>query len=474
MPEEDNEKKEINLLRLLWPIFMLAGFFSIGIGGIFILIVPLSYIFWPDEPFHAFEMGLLITSILWGLALSGIIKSRFVDNHKLNRVRLLFIFTFFRGICMVMLSFAQEGNGFEAWLYFYIVAVVLSVIGGGNYNNIFSLSHDIVPSSQRSRFFGFYAIFRSVFMLLGFILSGLLVQLGYWKLFFISNGLALIIFATIVLLKVKEPKRGVQREELMHVLQDEKIKYDFKLDRKMMRKTMLSKTNLVALVEGIFTSIFLGSLIILILPYIQTAPHNFSPLVTGIFLAIFGLTGGLIGQVLLSRVSDRRSSGDKIVNRLYFIIAALTVGAFSFALLFFVPLPHLTVEEGKDTLYLFSFPIIWIFGFIRVISRSISSLYEINQPPILQEINLPEAQGRIMAWNRFLEAIGFGAGPLIAGILIIWTGYNYQLVAIIISLIAIPGILLWVLALKYFEEDRQFIKKILAERAQILKSRNSK
>ena len=159
---------------------------------------------------------------------------------------------------MVMLSFAQEGNGFEAWLYFYIVAVVLSVIGGGNYNNIFSLSHDIVPSSQRSRFFGFYAIFRSVFMLLGFILSGLLVQLGYWKLFFISNGLALIIFATIVLLKVKEPKRGVQREELMHVLQDEKIKYDFKLDRKMMRKTMLSKTNLVALVEGIFTSIFFG------------------------------------------------------------------------------------------------------------------------------------------------------------------------------------------------------------------------
>ncbi|MHA1257035.1 MAG: MFS transporter, partial [Promethearchaeota archaeon] len=334
-------------------------------------------------------------------------------------------------------------------------------------------SHDIVPSSQRSRFFGLYAIFRSIFMLLGFILSGLLVQLGYWKLFFISNGLALIIFATIVLLKVKEPKRGVQREELMHVLQDEKIKYDF-TDREMRRKTMRSKTNLVALIEGIFTSVFLGSLIILVLPYIQTAPHNFSPLVTGIYLAIFGLTGGLIGQVLLARVSDRVSSGDKIVNRLYFIIAALAVGGISFTLMFFIPLPHLTVEEGSDILYLFSFPIIWIFGFIRVISRSISSLYEINQPPILQEINLPETQGRIIAWNRFLESIGFGAGPLIAGLLIIWTGYNYQLVAIIISAIAVPGIILWVLALKYFEADRQFIKKILAERAQILKSRNTK
>ncbi len=237
---------------------------------------------------------------------------------------------------------------------------------------------------------------------------------------------------------------------------------------------MLSKTNIVALVEGIFTSVFLGSLIILVLPYIQTAPHNFSPLVTGIYLAIFGLTGGLIGQLLLARVADRVSSGDKIVNRLYFIIAALTVGGISFTLMFFIPLPHLTVEEGSDILYLFSFPIIWIFGFIRVISRSISSLYEINQPPILQEINLPETQGRIIAWNRFLESIGFGAGPLIAGLLIIWTGYNYQLVAIIITAIAVPGIILWVFALKYFEADRQFIKEILKERAQILKSRNTK
>jgi len=154
-------------------------------------------------------------------------------------------------------------------------------------------------------------------------------------------------------------------------------------------------------------------------------------------------------------------------------VAALAVGGFSFVVMFFIPLPHLSVEQGKDILFFFSFPIIWIFGVIRVISRSISSLYDINQPPILQEINLPEAQGRIMAWNRFLESIGFGAGPLIAGILIIMTGYNYQLVAIIISAIAIPGIILWIFALRYFEEDRQFIKKILAERAEILKSRKN-
>ena len=91
---------------------------------------------------------------------------------------------------------------------------------------------------------------------------------------------------------------------------------------------------------------------------------------------------------------------------------------------------------------------------------------------MLQDINLPEAQGQITAWNRLLETIAFGSGPLIAGILISITGYDYQLVAIIIGTIAIPGILLWVLALNYFEEDHQNISKILSERAKILDSRN--
>ena len=273
-----------------------------------------------------------------------------------------------------------------------------------------------------------------------------------------------------MVLKINEPKRGAQSEELSEILKKDSIKYDFKIDRKMMRKTMLSKTNIVALIEGIFTSVFMGSLIIMILPYIQTPPHNFSPFTTGVFLAVFGLTGGLLGQIFLSRISDKFSKENHI-RRLYFIIIALSAGTLNFVLIFFLPLPHLTVEEGKDLFLLFSFPVIWIFGLIYLTSRSISSMYEINQPPILQDINLPEAQGQIVAWNRLLETLAFGSGPLIAGILIAFTGYNYRLVAVIIGIIAIPGIILWIFALKYFEEDRLNIKAILTERAEILKSR---
>jgi len=265
MAEKETKDQEIPLMKLLWPLFILAGFFSMGFGGIFILIVPLSSLFWPEEPFHAVEMGLLITTMLWGVSLSGMIFSRFIDSHKINRIKILFMVAFFRGVCLIMLSFAQEGKGFEAWFYFYIFTTIFSLFGGGNFPNVSSISQDIVPKSQRSRFFGLHSIFRHTFMLIGFIIAGLLIQIGYWRIYFIGNGLALIIFGIIVHIKIREPKRGAQRGELKHVLKDDSVQYDFKLDKKMIRKTMLSKTNLVALIEGIFTSIFIGSLIIFLI-----------------------------------------------------------------------------------------------------------------------------------------------------------------------------------------------------------------
>jgi len=471
MTEKIKDSSDFKLFKMIWPFYVLTGLFSMSFSGIFILIVPLSFLFWPEEPFRAFEMGLLITSLLWTTAVSGIIFGRVIDNHKVKRTYILFMVALARGFSFIMLSFANEGRGMETWWYFFFFIMIYGIFAGGNYASVISLSNDLIPKSHRSRFFGIYSVSRHTFQLVGFVIAGYLVQIGYWRLVFSGMGLAILIAGLVMLSKIKEPKRGAQHRELSDVLKKESVKYDFQIDRAMMKKTMLSKTNLVALLEGIFTSVFLGSLIIIILPYMQTEPHNFSPFATGIFLAIFGLTGGFIGQILLARFSDKVSQKNH-VRRLYFIILALSYGAFAFVLMFFLPLPHLTTEQGKNLALLFSFPIIWIFGCIYLSSRAISSLYEINQPPLLQDINLPEAQGQITAWNRLLETIAFGSGPLIAGILISITGYDYRLVATIIGMIAIPGILLWILALKYFEEDYLNISKILSERAKELNNRN--
>jgi len=100
-------------------------------------------------------------------------------------------------------------------------------------------------------------------------------------------------------------------------------------------------------------------------------------------------------------------------------------------------------------------------------------LYMVNQAPIIQDINLPEAQGKITSYNQLLENIGLGIGPLLVGILLTLTN-NYQTVILIVLLFIIPGITLWILALRWYHQDRIEIKKILEERADTLKARHEK
>ncbi|MBD3342062.1 MAG: MFS transporter [Candidatus Lokiarchaeota archaeon] len=469
-PKKTLNINEIKLTKIFWPVYLLAGFQSLAFSGIFVLTVPLSRIMWPDEPYRALEMGILVTTLFWTSSIAGLLIGRYIDKY--SRTFILFIISIFRGFSMVMISFANEGGGIRTWWYFFLFIFIFACFAGGSYPAIVSLSHDIVPKKQRSQFFGRFFIIMSIFTMLGFLVGGLLFQIGQWRLFFVVIGVAITITGFITLIHIKEPKRGSQNEELISVLQDENIKYDFKINRETRRKTMLSKTNLVALIEGIFTNVFIGSIHILILPYIQNPPHNFSPFSTGVFLVVFGLTGGVIGQIVLAKVSDRVAEKNHI-RRLYFIIFSLAAGGFTFILMFYLPLPHLTIAEGENLTNFFRSPVIWMMGMIYFTSSTISTLYAINQPPILQDINLPEAQGQIVSWNQFLENIGYGAGPLIAGLLITLSGQNYQLIAVIIGLIAIPGIILWICSIRWYPSDLKIVKEILEERANILQNRKN-
>ncbi|MBY8984792.1 MAG: MFS transporter [Candidatus Lokiarchaeota archaeon] len=470
MGKTDSDLSNIYLLKSFWALFSLTGFFSLAFSGIFILVVPLSSLFWPSEPYHALEMGFMITSMFWTNSVAGLLFGRLID--KFNRTKILLLISIIRGTCMIMLSFTIVGLGISSWVYFYIFTFMIGISAGGNYPTIASLSNDLIPLNSRSRFFGIRNIIRSIFRLNGFVLTGLLVLLDLWRIFFVLVGIGIILFGFLMFLTIKEPKRGVLRRELSEVLKDDAISYDFQLDLKMMRKTIFSKTNIVALVEGIFTSVFMGSLTILFLPYIQTEPHNFSPFVTGAFLAFFGLTVGIFLKLLLAKLSDKLSKKNDIA-RIYSIIIALSAGTLTFVLIFYIPLPHFTIEEGKNIALFFSFPIVWLTGIIESASSSISSLYEINQPPVLQQINLPEAQGQVVSFNRLLEAIGWGSGPLITGIFIQISGNNYQLVALIIGIFALPGIILWAISIKWYQKDKKVISLILEERAVLLDSKHN-
>ena len=237
-----------------------------------------------------------------------------------------------------------------------------------------------------------------------------------------------------------------------------------------MRKTMLSKTNRVALIEGIFTCILMSSLNFMILNYVQNPPYNLAPFSIGVFMVVFGLTGGLVGQIFLSRISDKIAIKNP-VRRLPIIVIAIIGGLFTFALFFFIPWVPLSPEEGKNIAFIMTIPTMWVMGSLFFTSRSIFSLYIVNQSPVIQQINLPEAQGQIVSWNQFLEQFGRGIGPLLCGFLLAYTSTNYQITVLIVCLCIVPGVILWILAMRWFPGDRENIKTILAKRAEILNSR---
>ncbi|OLS12303.1 MAG: hypothetical protein RBG13Loki_4080 [Promethearchaeota archaeon CR_4] len=185
---------------------------------------------------------------------------------------------------------------------------------------------------------------------------------------------------------------------------------------------------------------------------------------TAVFLAVFALPGALLGSIVFGRLSDKIGARN-IKHRLTLIamsIFFLTVGQIS---LFLVPLPELTLEQGMNIGGLFVIPAIWTLGGIMMIIKGFQGIYDINQPPVLQAINVPEAQGIITAWNQFLETLGRGVAPLIAGLVITTTGNNYFLAAAICGVFGLPGGFMWWYARKKIDRDISFINNLLKGRA---------
>jgi len=465
---KSKEKSSFN--RVFWPLYILNGFQSIAYGAIIVLVVPLALIIWPNDlaETHALEMGILYTTLSWSSSFAGLLFGRLIDKY--SRKKIIIVISIFRGTSMFLLGFAVYGGEVNTWWYFFIFIALFGFFSGGSWPAINSLSNDVVAQDRRSRFFGVYQIVLNTTNIIGWLIATLLVQNGFWREFFWGIGASILFGGLIFAIQNKEPKRGAQQEELYYVLQDDSIEYDFQINKEMMRKTMLSRTNSVALIEGIFTCILMSSLNFLILNYVQNPPYNLAPFSIGVFMVVFGLTGGLVGQIFLSRISDKIAVKNP-VKRLPIIVISIIGGLVTFALFFFLPWVPLTKEQGKNILYIMTIPTMWVMGALFFTSRSIFSLYIVNQSPVIQQINLPEAQGQIVSWNQFLEQFGRGIGPLLCGVLLVFTNTNYQITVIVVILCIIPGVILWLLAIKWFPKDRTQIKNILKERAELLKSR---
>ncbi len=461
MPKLGEQEGFLYLLKKLWTNFLIYNSYAFTVSMIFINFIIVSNIMWPGEVFHSSELGIMVGTGMYAMAVSGLFFGYLADRY--SRINLMSFTEIIFGIGIFINGLAPGGLGLITFNFFLVCNLLRSFSSGGFYPIIISYVNDSTEEKEKSQFFGMLQALFQLFQISGMIISAFLFQNTFWRQFFWFSGIIFIIFGMVIFFKGKEPKRASTQDELKQVLLNNNIEYDYKLNWETIKTTILAPTNIMAFVEGIFTTIILMVPDFLFVAYIQSPPHNISSLVSSIHMVIFGLPGGLFGSLALAKLSDKLANKN-IKYRIYFIVFSIVTLFGLYMLIFYVPIPHLSIEQGQNLFIFYSFPIIWIMGTFAFLARAVVGIWNINQPPILQAINLPEAQGVISSANQFLELIGSGTGPIMAGFLLIYFNQNYQITVTIAMAIGIIGGALWLLATRWINKDVDRISKILKER----------
>ena len=367
MIESETEKETkfglVRIIKRLWPSFLIYNSFAFTLSTIFINFLIVSNIIWPGESFHSAEMGILVGIGTYVSALSGILFGVLADRY--SRKLLMSITVIIFGSGHFLIGFITAGLGLETYTYLLIFSLIIGFASGGFWPIINSFGNDSTEEEERSQFFGALQALFQLFQIIGMVISALLFQNLFWKEFYWIIGIIYILFGLIIIAKAKEPKRASTHKELSEVLLNDNISYDYKLNKKTIKSTIFSPTNIIAFAEGIFTAIMLMIPDFLFIPYIQSEPYNISSFASSIFMIMFGLPGGLLGSLAFAKLSDRLAKKN-IKNRVY-LIALSIIGLFGFYIgLFFLPLPHLSKPQGNDIGLLLTFPIFWILGIIAL------------------------------------------------------------------------------------------------------------
>ena len=413
-------------------------------------------------------MGGMITGRLWVDGLMAIIWGWLIDRFQ--RKKIITRGSIFVGIFITINIFAPVGGGTPNYWFWLINRICIGFFMSQGGPAIYSLGNDFLDKEEKSRFFGLLLITFVIFQYVGMFVSAILFEIGFWQVFLLISAGSYFLTAIVISKFIKEPKRGIREPKLSQILSTTDARYEYKLNRHTLKSTTFSKSNILVLVEGFSTNLIFGIIDLILLPFMQSAPHNIAPSTTAIFQILFSIPGSIIGFIFLAKLSDRIGK-KSLKNRAILVLVSISTAIFTFLIVFSMPWPSLTPEEGASITMIIQYPIFFFFGSMFFANSAIIGLYALNQGPIIQELNLPESQGTIRGWNQFIEVVSYGSGPLVGGILLQFVGQNYQSTIQFVVLFTIPGILLWVIVYFTIEADYKRVQDLLSLRAVEIKEK---
>ncbi len=457
-----------SIFARVWPLLFYQAACGFFVGAEYINLITLSHMIWPDEPANLVAMGGLITGRLWVDGIMAIIWGWLIDRFQ--RKKIITFGSICVGIFITINVFAPIGGGTPDYWFWLINRICIGFFMSQGGPAIYSLANDFLEKEEKSRFFGILMITFMIFQYLGMLLGAYLFETGAWQVFLLISASSYFVTAIMATKFIQEPKRGIREPALSSILSTSEARYEYTLNRQTLKSTTFSPSNILVLAEGVSTNLIFGILDLILLPFMQTEPHNIAPSTTALFQILFSIPGSFIGFIFLAKLSDRIGK-KSLRNRVKLVLCAISTSIITFLIVFSLPWPALTKEEGANIAIMVQYPIFFFFGSMFFANSAIIGLYALNQGPIIQELNLPESQGTIKGWNQFIEVASYGSGPLVGGFLLQFVGQNYQATIQLVVLFAIPGILLWVIVYFIIERDHKHVQDIISLRALEIKKK---
>ncbi len=423
-------------------------------------IVRISKIMWPGDEFHATEIGIGMAVAFFAFAISPMVFGHLSD--KLSRIKLLGWTSIAQGAVILLMQVTPEGQGLVAWTVFIGLGTMSNLLSGcvvpiGN-----SFISDSIPENKLAQVQGLQGMLMGFTMYGMMLLSSVLFAIN-WRIYLFITCFTLFAVGLLILFKGKEPTRGSMRKELQGALKNGAV-YTFTIDRNTVKRIVLSRSNVVMYVEGIFTQIVLGIPNFLLYIYLQSPPNNLSSWSNAMIGLVASLPGNILAMIFIARLSDKYGERNT-KNRILLVISGLLLTYFMYSLFVSIPLAPLTPAQGNQLDVVFSKPEYLLITFVWFGATVISGMFGYNQRPLVQSVNIPETQGLAASINTFLEVTGGGIGIMVGGILINLLASNFPLTTWLLCLIGGVGTLLWLICFKCIDSDMKRVSALLDERA---------
>ncbi|MCC5814071.1 MAG: MFS transporter [Leptospira sp.] len=352
-------------------------------------------------------------SLYWGF---------YID--KVNRKYLFAASIFIAEIPCLLTAFAPN------FTVFFILRVLTGIGVGAAFPIIFAMVGDLFDKKGRTLAAAIMNICWGFGGVIGVSIAGYTLEndLG-WRLAFILVAAPNFLFILIFLLTVKEPPKGSMEKGVGDLVEQGYV-YPRTIQLKDYAKLVKIKTNFYLFLQGVAGNLPWGAMFLLIKFF--TDEKGFSQgdatsiyVLFGVGTAVGGLIGGIYGGYLFKKNPNYQP--------LYASISTAIGAVMLILLLLYLP-AELIIAMGA--------------GFVGAVFAAMTGA---NMRNMLLSANAPEDRGAIFSVFNLTDAVGYGVGQFLAGMLAVYVGVTYSLV-ISFSFWFICSFFLYVVS-RYFAND---------------------